>query len=82
MNNQLNQLNQLNRPSHNPDKGGDQAKFKDTSVAYENLNELANKSIYRGLLIFNEMNGIGEIKFVQLFVRLDRLKKISELSSL
>ena len=31
---------------HHPDKGGDQAKFKDISVAYENLSDPQKKAEY------------------------------------
>jgi len=44
---------------HHPDKGGDQAKFKDISVAYENLSDPQKKAEYDQQRIYGNMPGGG-----------------------
>jgi curved DNA-binding protein len=44
---------------HHPDKGGDQAKFKDISVAYENLSDPQKKAEYDQQRQFGGMPGGG-----------------------
>jgi curved DNA-binding protein len=44
---------------HHPDKGGDQAKFKDISVAYENLSDPQKKSEYDQQRMYGGMPGGG-----------------------
>jgi curved DNA-binding protein len=44
---------------HHPDKGGDQAKFKDISVAYENLSDPQKKAEYDQQRMYGNMPGGG-----------------------
>jgi curved DNA-binding protein len=44
---------------HHPDKGGDQAKFKDISVAYENLSDPQKKAEYDQQRMYGGMPGGG-----------------------
>ena len=44
---------------HHPDKGGDQAKFKDISVAYENLSDPQKKAEYDQQRKYGGMPGGG-----------------------
>ena len=48
---------------HHPDKGGDQAKFKDISVAYENLSDPQKKAEYDQQRQFGGMPGMGGTQF-------------------
>lgn len=48
---------------HHPDKGGDQAKFKDISVAYENLSDPQKKAEYDQQRQFGGMGGPGGFHF-------------------
>ena len=48
---------------HHPDKGGDQAKFKDISVAYENLSDPQKKAEYDQQRMYGGMPGGGGTHF-------------------
>lgn len=48
---------------HHPDKGGDQAKFKDISVAYENLSDPQKKAEYDQQRMYGGMPGGGGTQF-------------------
>lgn len=48
---------------HHPDKGGDQAKFKDISVAYDTLSNPQKKAEYDQQRQFGNGNGAGSFRF-------------------